>query len=158
MTKILLLGARFCQWAVIMTPMSNDKNCAGTRTWWQQWSGGSLTRSEMAAVLVPLSSGSVVLTLRIKYKGILGTLLTDDFSQTQCMSTWLWSFLGPRTLPEAVGELTLYHNHWISLIVQKYYSATISALMTPPIQGDFSLWQRSTQLVGPRYSVSRWHV
>ena len=36
-------------------------------------------RLEMAAMLVPLSSGSVVMILRIKYKGILGTLLTNDF-------------------------------------------------------------------------------
>ena len=75
---------------------SNDTSSVGTRTWWRQWSDGSLMRSEMAAVLVLLSSGSVVMILRIKYKGILGTLLTDDFSQTQCMSTWLWSFLGAK--------------------------------------------------------------
>ena len=73
----------FCWWAIMMITNSNDKNCAGTGTWWRQWSGGSLTRSEMAAVLVLLSSGWVVSILRIKYWGLL-VFLKSNVYQHDC--------------------------------------------------------------------------
>ena len=103
------------------------------------------------------SVGAVVFRLGCQYfeDKVLGSF---GFPQKQCISTWLWSFFGPSSLKHPQWhvsccfpwECTLLLSHWISLTVKKYDPATISALRTPPIRGDFSLWLRSTQVVGPQ--------